>query len=336
MREAELYTKLSKSWVRCDLCAHLCRLRPGQAGICGVRVNHAGTLFTEVADLVIATHVDPVEKKPFYHVLPGSKSYSLAAPGCNFRCRHCQNHEISQMPQRQGELAGRRLKPEFLVREALSTGCKSLAYTYTEATVYFELMRETAALGRDRGLLNLMVSNGFLTAPARNQLKPLLDGANIDLKAWSNSFYRRICGAASMTPVLDTIADFVAHGIWVEVTTLLIPGYNDKASELEELARFLVSVSPSIPWHVTGFFPTYRLTDVAPTPPETLEKARDIGLAAGLHYVFEGNRPGIGGESTFCHSCGKMLIERYGFRVIENKISESRCPQCQAPVAGIF
>ena len=336
MREAELYTKLAENRVRCDLCAHLCRLRPGQVGICGVRQNLKGILYTRVADLVIATHVDPIEKKPFYHVLPGSKSYSLAAPGCNFNCRHCQNHEISQMPRSQEKLAGERRKPEMLVREAIATGCKSLAYTYTEPTVYFELMSETAALGRERGLLNLMVSNGYLTGATRNRLKPLLHGANIDLKAWSNSFYRRICGAASKTPVLETIADFVAHGIWVEVTTLLIPGYNDSTAELEELARFLVSVSPDIPWHVTGFFPTYRLTEVLPTSPETLKKARDIGLAAGLRYVFEGNRPGVGGESTFCHNCGKILIERYGFRVVENKMSGQCCPFCQTPVAGIF
>ncbi len=336
MQEAELYTKLTKDRVRCDLCAHLCRLRPGQAGICGVRHNLDGVLYTKVADRVVATHVDPIEKKPFYHILPGSKSYSLAAVGCNLSCRHCQNHEISQMPRSQGKIAGQRLRPEDLVREAIATGCRSLAYTYTEPTVYFELMTATAVLGREAGLLNLMVSNGFLTAPARGRLKPLLDGANIDLKAWSDSFYRRICGASGMTPVLETIADFAAQGIWVEVTTLLIPGYNDNPAELKELARFLVSVSPAIPWHVTGFFPTYRLTNVPPTPPETINRARTIGLEAGLHHVFAGNRPGIGGESTYCHNCGELLLERYGFRVLKNRISESNCPVCQTPVAGIF
>ncbi len=336
MREAELYTKLTKDRVRCDLCAHLCHLRPGQAGICGVRYNHKGVLYTKVADRVVATHVDPVEKKPFYHILPGSKSYSLAAVGCNLACRHCQNHEISQMPRRTGEIAGRRLKPEALVREALATGCKSLAYTYTEPTIYFELMTATAASGKDAGLLNLMVSNGFLTAAARERLTPLLHGANIDLKAWSDSFYRRVCGAAGMSPVLATIADFIENGIWVEVTTLLIPGYNDNSAELKELARFLVSLSPAIPWHVTGFFPTYRLTGIAPTPPETINRVRAIGLEAGLQYVFAGNRPGIGGESTYCHNCGELLIERYGFRVLKNRISTSCCPACQTPVAGIF
>jgi pyruvate formate lyase activating enzyme len=240
------------------------------------------------------------------------------------------------MPQSQEQLAGRHLRPELLVREALATGCKSLAYTYTEPTIYFEMMCAVAALGKEQGLLNLMVSNGFLTAAARDRLKPLIDGANIDLKAWSNSFYRRLCGAASMTPVLETIADFAAHGVWVEVTTLLIPGYNDSVSELRELARFLVSISPAIPWHVTGFFPTYRLTEVAPTPPETINRAHDIGREAGLHYVFAGNRPGIGGESTYCHNCGELLIERYGFRVLKNRISGQSCPACQTQVAGIF
>ncbi len=336
MREAELYSKLPQKRVRCELCAHRCYLRPGQAGICGVRRNLEGVLYTAVADLVIATHVDPIEKKPFYHVLPGSKSYSLAAPGCNFNCRHCQNHEISQLPHRTEKLVGRHLRPEDLVREAVATGCRSLAYTYTEPTTYFELMRATAAVGHERGLLNLMVTNGYLTKTARSSLASLVDGANIDLKAWSDSFYRRVCGAAGMTPVLDTIADFVARGIWVEVTTLLIPGYNDDSAELRELARFLVSVSPLIPWHVTGFFPIYKLTGVAPTPPETLKKAREIGLEAGLHYVFEGNRPGVGGESTYCHNCGELLIERYGFRVIEKRMSGSECPRCRKRVAGIF
>ncbi len=336
MQEAELYTVLSKNCIRCDLCAHLCRLRPGQIGICGVRQNREGTLYTLVADLVVASHVDPIEKKPFYHVLPGSKSYSLAAPGCNFCCRHCQNHEISQIPKVEKALAGHHIKASELVRDALATGCRSIAYTYTEPTVYFELMTATAVLAREQGLFNLMVSNGYLSAAARRHLRPLIQGANIDLKAWSDSFYRRICGAASMTPVLETISDFVEHGMWVEVTTLLIPGYNDNESELKELARFLVSVSPSIPWHVTGFFPTYRLTGAPPTPPETLEKARDIGLAAGLHYVFEGNCPGVGGENTYCHHCGEVLIERYGFRVLNNKIIDKRCPVCQTTVAGIF
>ncbi|MBN2808697.1 MAG: AmmeMemoRadiSam system radical SAM enzyme [Deltaproteobacteria bacterium] len=336
MREAELYTKLPGNRVRCELCAHHCRLRPGQRGICGVRQNRAGTLLTAVADLVIAAHVDPIEKKPFYHVLPGSKSYSIAAPGCNFICRHCQNHEISQMPRGEKSLAGQRVDPAVLVRQAQAAGCRSIAYTYTEPTVYSELMHATATLAREQGLLNLMVTNGYLTAAARRRLEPLVQAANVDLKAWSDSFYRRICGAAGMTPVLDTIGEFVARGIWVEVTTLLIPGYNDNESELKELARFLVSVSPALPWHVSGFFPTYRLTGVPPTPPETLKRARDIGLAAGLRYVFEGNRPGVGGENSCCHHCGEVLIERYGYKVLSNKISEKRCPRCRTPVAGLF
>ena len=336
MREAELYRKLENGLVVCDLCAHACRLRPGQTGICGVRVNRGGRLYTRVADLVVAAHVDPIEKKPFYHVLPASKSYSLAAPGCNFRCRHCQNHEISQMPFTRRELLGESRSAEALVREAVACGCRSIAYTYTEPTIYFELMTAVAARAREAGLLNLMVSNGYLSAAARSRLYGLVDATNIDLKAWSDGFYRRICGARSKQPVLETITDFKARGIWVEVTTLLIPGYNDDPAELEELARFLVSVDPAIPWHVTGFFPTWRLTSVPPTPPETIARAREIGLAAGLRYVFAGNRPGLGGEDTCCHNCGTRLIRRYGFRVLENRIIDARCPSCRTPVAGIF
>ncbi len=336
MREAELYTRLDGDRIRCELCAHHCRLKPGQGGICRVRENRSGRLYTAVADLVVATHVDPVEKKPFYHVLPASRSYSLAAPGCNFRCRHCQNYEISQVPRQLVPGFGQRRRPAELVREALAAGCRSLAYTYTEPTVYFELMAETALRARERGLLNLMVSNGYLTPAARRRLYPLIDAANIDLKAWSDRFYRRVCSARSKQPVLDTIASFVDHGIWVEVTTLLIPGYNDDPAELRELARFLVSLSPAIPWHVTGFFPTYRLTTAPPTPPETLNLARQIGLEAGLYYVFSGNRPGLGGEDSCCPGCGATLIRRYGFRVLENRVREARCPDCGEPVAGIF
>ena len=336
MREAELYHQLENGLVACDLCAHACRLKPGRTGICGIRVNRDGKLYTRVADLVIAAHVDPIEKKPFYHVLPASSSYSLAAPGCNFRCRHCQNHEISQMPFIRGELVGESRRPGELVREAVACGCRSIAYTYTEPTIYFELMTAVAARARKAGLYNLMVTNGYLSAAARQRLYGLIDAANIDLKAWSDTFYRRICNARSMRPVLETIADFRARGIWVEVTTLLIPGYNDAPGELEALARFLVSVDPAIPWHVTGLFPTWRLTSAPPTPPETIARAREIGLAAGLHYVFAGNRPGLGGEDTCCHRCGERLIRRYGFRVLENRIVDSRCPACRTPVAGIF
>jgi len=312
-------------------------LQPGQSGICGVRYNEGGVLYTRVADLVVASHVDPIEKKPFYHIYPGSKSYSVAAPGCNFRCRHCQNYEISQVSQlKGGRLPGRHRAAAELVREAVATGCRSLAYTYTEPTVFFEMMLDVAPLAAEKGLLNLMVSNGYLSSAARQRLYPLIQGANIDLKAWSDGFYRRICGVASKRPVLETISDFVGHGIWVEVTTLLIPGYNDRESELQEMSRFLVSLSPSIPWHVTGFFPTYRLTGVSATPPETISRAREIGLASGLRYVFAGNLPGIGGEDTVCHHCGEVLVERYGFAVLRNQISGAACPACGTPVAGIF
>ncbi len=336
MREADLYRQRENELVNCELCAHECRLGPGQVGICGVRVNRSGRLYTRVSDLVVAAHVDPIEKKPFYHVLPGSASYSLAAPGCNFRCRHCQNHEISQMPANGRKLAGEHREAAELVREAISCGCASIAYTYTEPTVYFELMTATVVRARERGLLNLMVSNGYLTAAARQRLYGLIAAANIDLKAWSDGFYRRLCGARSKQPVLETIADFRAHGIWVEVTTLLIPGLNDDPRELAEMARFLARVDPAMPWHVTGFFPTYRLTTVPPTPPETIARAREIGLEAGLRYVFAGNRPGLGGEDTCCHQCGTRLVRRYGFRVLENRIADSRCPECGTPVAGIF
>ena len=336
MSRALLYTELGGGRVRCELCAHYCRLAPGQSGICGVRHNHKGVLETRVGDLVIATHVDPIEKKPFFHVLPGTASYSLAAPGCNFHCRHCQNYQISQLSRPLERLPGQHIAPEALVREARATGCRSISFTYTEPTIYFELLLAVAARAREQGLLNLIVSNGFMTAAARRKLAGLVNGANIDLKAWSDSFYRRICGARSKLPVLETIAGLLADGVWVEVTTLLIPGHNDAPGELEEMAAFLVSLSPEIPWHVSGFFPTYRLTRVPPTPPETLLRARQIGLEAGLKYVFTGNRPGEGGEDTVCPGCGTLLLRRYGFRVLENHLQQGCCPVCGRSPAGIF
>ncbi len=338
MSEARFYTRLEGGSVRCELCAHYCVLAPGETGICGVRHNREGCLETRVADLVIAAHVDPIEKKPFYHVLPGTTSFSLAAPGCNFHCRHCQNHQISQLPRRvgAGELSGRRLDPLAIVREAQDAGCRSLAYTYTEPTIYFELLASVAQPARERGLLNLVVSNGYIAPVARRELAGLIDAANIDLKAWSDSFYRRICGAKSMKPVLETIAGLLADGVWVEVTTLLIPGCNDAPAELKELAAFLVSLSPEIPWHISGFFPAYRMTVLPPTPPETLLRAREIGLEAGLRYVFTGNRPGEEGEDTVCPGCGAVLIRRFGYRILANRVAEGKCPDCGRRLEGIF
>ncbi|MBN2332651.1 MAG: AmmeMemoRadiSam system radical SAM enzyme [Deltaproteobacteria bacterium] len=335
MKEAMLYEQLAENRVKCHLCAHECRLADGKRGVCGVRENRNGVLYSLVYDKIIASHVDPIEKKPLYHVLPGSLSYSIATPGCNFRCRHCQNYEISQMPHDRDILLGEQKSPQEIVAAALRSGCETVAYTYTEPTVYFELAYDTACEARARGLKNVFVSNGFMTAEAAAAIAPFLDAINIDVKSFSETFYREVCGAR-LQPVLDTIRRLHDLGVWIEITTLVIPGYNDSDDELGRIAEFVFSVSPSIPWHVTGFYPTYKLTDAPPTPVVTLRHARQIGLQTGLRYVYEGNRPGEGGESTTCHACGSLLIERYGFSIRKNRLENGCCPDCQAPVDGVF
>lgn len=336
MMEAYLYETLEDRKVRCRLCHHRCVIGPGRRGICNVRENRGGVLETLVYGKLIARHIDPIEKKPLFHVLPGSLAYSIAAVGCNFSCRFCQNAEIAQLPADQkGMIVGETATPEEVVREALKGGCRSIAYTYTEPTVYFEMAIETARLARKRGLLNIFVSNGYMTSAAVDMIRPYLDAANIDLKAFSDDFYKSYCGAR-LEPVKETLKALKQAGVFVEVTTLVIPGLNDKPEELEALAGFIAGeLGPETPWHVSRFHPVYRLTDRPPTPVETLVEARDIGLSAGLKHVYMGNVPGGGGENTSCPGCGKTVIRRQGFRIVENRLKDGACPDCGWKIHGI-
>ena len=334
--EARLYDKMDGDKVRCNLCAHTCVIKPGRRGICGVRQNENGVLRTLVYGRLIARHVDPIEKKPLYHLLPGSRSYSIATVGCNFKCAFCQNADIAQMPNdRQGAILGSACTPGEVVDDALEQGCRSIAYTYTEPTIYFELAYETARLARAKGLKNIFVTNGYMSGQALEMAAPYLDAANVDLKAFTDEFYKTRCGAR-LEPVKETLRRMKALGIWVEVTTLIIPGLNDDPGELRALAGFIAQdLGPETPWHISRFHPTYRLTDRPPTPVRTLAAALEIGKAAGLHYVYMGNVPGEGGENTYCHQCGALLIERLGFHVGRNLIRNDQCPECQTPVFGI-
>ena len=334
--EACLYEKLEENKVRCNLCAHTCVIKPGRRGICGVRQNEDGGLQTLVYGRLIARHVDPIEKKPLYHLLPGSRSYSVATVGCNFKCAFCQNADIAQMPNdRRGAILGSACAPEEVVADALEQGCRSIAYTYTEPTIYFEFAYETARLARSKGLKNVFVTNGYMTAQALEMAAPYLDAANVDLKAYTDEFYKTRC-SSRLEPVKDTLRRMKALDIWVEVTTLIIPGLNDDPDELRALAAFIVhDLGSETPWHISRFHPTYKLTDRPPTPVPTLAAAYEIGKAAGLHYVYMGNVPGEGGENTHCHQCGTLLIERLGFRVRRNTIRNNQCPECQTPVSGI-
>jgi len=313
--------------VHCFLCAHHCRIAPAERGLCGVRENRDGVLYTLVYGCPVSTAVDPIEKKPLFHFLPGSKSLSLATVGCNFSCLFCQNADISQMPRERGMIVGVPLSPEQVVQEALDSGCLSISYTYTEPTIYYEYARDCARAATGAGLKNVFVTNGYMTAECLSDLSADLHAANIDLKSFSDEFYRTLVGAR-LKPVLDTIRRLWEAGIWVEVTTLLIQGRNDGEEELRALASYLAGISVDIPWHVSRFYPAYRLLDAPPTPVASLERALQVGHEVGLRYVYAGNIPGHPAESTACPRCDEVLIERQGFRLVRNGITEGCCPHC--------
>ena len=322
--------------IQCSLCSHRCKIKDGRRGLCQVRENQKATLYTLVYGRLISENIDPIEKKPIFHMLPGSLSYSISTVGCNFRCRHCQNYDISQYPTlHSGKIAGHKRTPEEIVNEALETGCKSISYTYVEPTIFFEFAYETAVAAHEAGLRNVFVSNGYTTPEATRKIAPYLDANNIDLKAFTEKFYHEVCGAR-LAPILDTIRLMKELGVWVEVTTLVIPGWNDSDNELKEIATFIYETDPHIPWHVTRFYPTYKMTDRQPTPVGTLRRARDIGLETGLKYVYTGNIPGEEGENTFCPECGQRLIRRTGFSAHHVGLSGEKCEKCGTRIAGIL
>jgi pyruvate formate lyase activating enzyme len=334
IRDAMLWKALDGGKVCCALCAHRCAIAPSDTGVCGVRRNLDGRLLTLVYGDVIVAAVDPIEKKPLYHFLPGTKSFSIATVGCNFKCGFCQNWQISQATKKDGEAGSFELMPEDVVREALARGCRSVSYTYTEPTVFFEYAFDTARLARDKGLLNVFVTNGYMTAEALETIRPYLDAANVDLKAFKDKTYRKIC-KARLVPVLDSIRRMKALGIWVEVTTLVVPGLNDGDDELVGIARFIASVDPDIPWHVSRFHPDYEYTDAPATPVAMLERALAVGKREGLRYVYVGNVGGFD-EDTRCPTCGKVLVGREGYRVGRNALKGSNCPSCGTRIAGVF
>ena len=337
MKEARLYEKLSDDRVRCHLCAHRCEIADGKRGICQVRENRGGTLYTLVYGRAIARHVDPVEKKPLFHFHPSTTAYSIATVGCNFRCRWCQNWEISHIVREQHFIAGEEASPEQVVAAAQRAGCRSIAYTYTEPTIFFEYAYDTARLAHKAGLVNIYVTNGYMTAGPGEMLETFrlcLDAANVDLKAFRDETYRKYVGAR-LQPVLDSLKVMKQLGIWLEVATLVIPRVNDERAELRDAAQFVAQeLGVETPWHISRFFPAYEMTDVPSTPVETLHRAREIGLEAGLHHVYVGNVPGE--ADTTCHACGNTLIRRSRFRVVENRVGpDGRCPDCGAAVAGV-
>jgi len=335
MVEALLYQRLEKNAVRCNLCSHRCTIKEGRRGRCSVRENRGGILYSLVYGQLVAAASDPVEKKPIWHVAPGSIAFSVASVGCNFSCSFCQNAEISQTPPDGQKREGVTVTPEEAVEHALAAGARSIAFTYTEPTVAFEFVLDTARLAREKGLVTILVTNGFMTFEAIDLLAPHLTCANVDLKAYTQEFYKRYC-RASLEPVKDAILYLKQKGVFLEITTLLIPGLNDSMEEVGNIARFIAE-GPGVatPWHISQFYPTYRMTDRPPTPMETILAARDVGIEAGLRYVYTGNLPQNTGENTFCYGCGRAVIQRSGYRLMAVDIKDNRCSFCGTYIDGI-
>jgi len=323
--------------VRCNLCSHRCLIAEGRTGFCLVRKNIDGVLYSLSYTKVCSANADPIEKKPLFHFQPGSLSFSIATVGCNFRCRFCQNWQISQAAVDGGLVAGQAISPERIVEAALASGCAGIAYTYTEPTVFMELCNDCARLAKQKGLTNVFVSNGYQSREAIDFAADWLDAINVDLKAFSDDYYKRLC-QARLQPVLDTISYIAKHtNIWLEITSLLVPGENDDDDQLKQLTDFIVSAAGAdVPWHISRFRPDYKYLNSVPTPIDSLERAESIGKAAGLHYIYLGNVPGAKSESTFCYNCGKLLIERFGYRIAANNLKKSCCPDCGTKIAGIW
>lgn len=333
MKEACFYKKDNND-VICILCPHNCRIGLNKRGLCSVRENRDGKLYSLVYGKIIAEHVDPIEKKPIFHLWPGSSSYSIATAGCNLSCRNCQNWGISQV-KKASEITGQDTTPEEVVKNALKTGCKSISYTYTEPTIFYEFAYDCAVIAHSKGIKNIFVTNGYINGEPLEKIANFLDACNVDLKSFRDETYKKICGGR-LEFVKNSIKLMKKLKIWVEITTLVIPKVNDSLEELTDIACFIKDVGEEIPWHISAFYPNYLMADTPPTYVSVLTKAREIGIDKGLRYVYTGNIPGNEGENTYCYNCGNSLIERYGFSVAKNDAKDNKCPHCSAKIDGIF
>jgi len=333
-RVASHYRVLEDGFVWCQLCPQMCVIGPGQRGECGVREQSNGQLMTLAYGNPCAVHLDPIEKKPLLHFLPGSSSYSIATAGCNLHCKNCQNWEISQ--RRPEETYNFDLPPEKLVAEALQTGCRSISYTYSDPNVFFEYVMDTAALAREKDLKNVLVTAGYINPVPQKELCSLVDAANVDLKGFTESFYRDIC-SGQLKPVLDALVLYKQEGVWLEVTNLVLPTLNDDSQQIREMCRWLVNnLGDDVPLHFSRFHPMYRLKNLPPTPVETLDRARNTALDVGLKYVYVGNVPGHQGESTRCPQCGQVVIGRIGYSITQMNLENGRCRFCQEDISGVW
>ncbi len=365
LQAALYYESMPDNLVRCTLCPHDCKVAPDHRGACGVRINRGGQLFTLVGNRIVSAETDPIEKKPLFHFLPGSTAYSIATVGCSFRCRFCQNWTISQWPKLRQSVdrgeevpsvvgehpasewcaeqepaedrwgLGTEVIPSELVQEATRRGCKSIAYTYTEPTIFYELALETARVASAAGLGNVFVTNGFIALDPLRQVAPYLSAANIDLKSFRDSYYKKLCGAR-LEPVLAAIREYKKLGVWIELTTLLIPGLNDDERELRDIAHFIkTELGEDVPWHLSRFYPAYKMEHWQETPIRSLLRAREVGQEAGLRYIYLGNVPQEeDAENTICPGCGTVAIRRRGFAMVENQLQAGRCPNCSQFVMG--
>lgn len=324
---ADFWNPERNNEVDCFLCCHRCRILSGKRGICGVRENRDGVLYSLVYGRVIAENPDPIEKKPLYHFLPGTRSYSIATPGCNFRCGFCQNWQISQARGELEKFPRTYVEPREIVDGALRASCASIAYTYTEPTIFMEYALAVARLAKEKSLKNVFVTNGYETPEAVKAMCGLIDAANVDLKSFSDTFYRSVCHGR-LEHVLNSIRSMHEGGIHIEVTTLVIPSQNDSEEELEKIAGFLSEVSPDMPWHISRFHPDYQALDTIPTPISTLERAAQIGERKGLRYIYVGNVHDTERQHTHCPSCGKTVISRSLMRVTASKLKDGSCAYC--------
>ncbi|MEM4397939.1 MAG: AmmeMemoRadiSam system radical SAM enzyme [Candidatus Woesearchaeota archaeon] len=336
LKEAMFYEKKPNNLVKCHLCPHNCVIPENKQGICGVRKNINGKLYSLVYGKAIAWHLDPIEKKPLFHFYPGNFIYSFATAGCNFSCKFCQNWDISQISKgKDAQIIGYEKNPEQIIKEAISMNAKSIAMTYNEPSIFYEYAYDVCVLAKKNNLKTVFVSNGYINKEPIDKIQPYLDAINIDLKSFSDEFYKKICGA-KLQPVLDSIKYYHEKNIWVEITTLIIPEENDTDEELTKIAEFIASVDKNIPWHISRFHPDYLMTEKSFTSSTTLERAYKIGKKAGLKYIYIGNIPGNTYENTYCPKCKKLLIKRYGFQILENKIKNNKCFYCDEKISGYF
>ncbi|HRT05831.1 MAG TPA: AmmeMemoRadiSam system radical SAM enzyme [Kiritimatiellia bacterium] len=333
LHEALWYEALPNGLVHCRLCPNSCRLPEGQIGRCKVRKNIGGKLYTLSYGQLAAVHVDPIEKKPFYHVLPGAQAFSLATPGCNMRCLFCQNWEISQSFPWQ--VATQAATPEEVVAAALRSGARAIAFTYSEPTIFYEYMLDIARLAKAKGLKTLVVSNGYIQPEPLRELLPFIDAYKVDFKAFNPRFYVDLTGGRR-DPVLETMRIIHASGTWLEIVTLLVPGHNDGDDEIRQLARWVMdNLGPDVPLHFSRFHPQHKLANLPPTPVETVIRAREIALAEGLHYVYTGNIPFPEGDSTRSPTTGEIVVERKGYFVVRNALVDGVAPD-GTPIPGLW